>query len=211
MTVRLPSFSKMICTDLRRLSKTVDLVLASGSPRRKKILTKLGIKFTVLYPDIEEKINSALRPDKLAVDLACQKVCSLEHKPNGAYLSCDTIVVYQNQILTKPRDKNDALRILKILSGQMHSVFTGLALYNSDSEQCLKGVEESRVTFNNWNESKLLEYIATGEPMDKAGAYGIQGMGRFLVDMVDGNIDNVIGLPLVTLEKMAKRFLESHV
>ncbi|MEE9441866.1 MAG: Maf family protein [candidate division Zixibacteria bacterium] len=211
MTVRLPSFSKTICPELRQLSKTVDLVLASGSPRRKQILTELGLIFSILPPEIKEKIDSAMIPEELAVDLACQKVLSLDHKSNRAYLSCDTIVVYQNQILTKPKDKNDALRILKILSGQTHSVFTGLALLDGRTENCYNGVEESLVTFNNWDDEKLLEYIATGEPMDKAGAYGIQGMGRFLVDTVKGNIDNVIGLPLVTLEKMAKRFMEPYV
>lgn len=211
MTVQLPSFSKMICPELQRLSETVDLVLASGSPRRKHILNELSLKFDVIIPNIEEEVDPLVKPEKLVVDLACQKVLSLNHNPNRSYLSCDTIVVYENDILTKPIDKNDALRILKVLSGQTHLVFTGLVLLDGQSGKYLKDVEESRVTFNKWNEEKIREYVDTGEPMDKAGAYGIQGMGRFLVDTVEGNIDNVIGLPLVTLEKMAKKFLELYV
>ena len=122
----------------------------------------------------------------------------------------DTIVVLNDEILTKPKNENDALRILKTLSGQTHSVYTGLALYDGKTNQCHTGMEESRVKFNRVSDEKILQYIATGEPLDKAGAYGIQGMGRFLVDTVEGNIDNVVGLPMGELERIAGIFWKTY-
>lgn len=211
MTVRLPSFSTMTCPELDRLARSPGLVLASGSPRRKTILTELGLMFDIQVSDIEENFDGDLPPDQTTIDLARRKALSVSHDGERAYLGCDTIVVYQGQILNKPMDKEDALRILTILSGQTHSVFTGLALFDSRDKRCLTGVDESRVTFNAWDSDRLREYIETGEPMDKAGAYGIQGMGRFLVDTVQGNIDTVIGLPLGVLEKLAQEYWEKYV
>jgi len=210
MTVRLPSFSKMKCPQLNKIAEKTGFVLASGSPRRKTILEELGISFNIQISQLDEKIPPGLSPSEIAVDLARQKVLSVSHDNPKVYLGADTIVVYDSQILTKPKDQTDALHILTTLSGNTHSVFTGLTLFDSKSETCFTGYEESRVTFNKWDEAKLTEYIATGEPMDKAGAYGIQGMGRFLVDSVKGNIDNVIGLPLCVLEKLAERYWEMY-
>ncbi|MEZ5358676.1 MAG: nucleoside triphosphate pyrophosphatase [Candidatus Zixiibacteriota bacterium] len=210
MTVRLPSFSKIKCPQLNKIAESPGFVLASGSPRRKSILTELGLSFTIQVSHIEEIINLDFSPSDLAVDLARQKVLSVTHNGSKVYLGCDTIVVLGREILTKPTDEVDALRILRTLAGNTHSVFTGLALYDSKSKQCLTGYDESRVTFNPWDDDKLREYIATGEPMDKAGAYGIQGMGRFLVDTVEGNIDNVIGLPLGILEHLAGKYRETY-
>ncbi len=210
MTVRLPSFSKMNCLQLSKIAEKTGFVLASGSPRRKTILEEIGISFDIQVSQLDEKIPPGLPPDEIAVDLARQKVLSVAHDSPKVYLGADTIVVYNNRILTKPTDQADALHILTTLSGNTHSVFTGLALYDSQSKTCLNGFEESKVTFNGWDEEKLVEYIATGEPMDKAGAYGIQGMGRFLVDSVQGNIDNVIGLPLGVLEQLADRYWEMY-
>lgn len=210
MTVRLPSFSKIKCPQLNQIAKSPGLVLASGSPRRKSILTELGLAFTIQVSNIEEVINPDLAPADLAVDLARQKVLSVSHNGGKVYLGCDTIVVLDSLVLTKPVDEADALQILRKLAGNTHSVFTGLALFDSRLPTCLTGYDESRVTFNNWGDEKLLEYIGTGEPMDKAGAYGIQGMGRFLVDTVEGNIDNVIGLPLGVLEHLAGKYRETY-
>ncbi|MCP4568064.1 MAG: septum formation protein Maf [FCB group bacterium] len=195
---------------LKRLAEEVGLVLASGSPRRKTILTEALIPFEVIVPSIEEKITPGLSSAEQAMELARQKVLSIDKRNSKVYLSCDTIVVYDDQILMKPIDEADALRLLKILSGGTHSVFTGLALYDSRSEICHSGVEESRVRFNRVSDEELLRYIATGEPLDKAGAYGIQGMGRFLVDTVEGNIDNVVGLPMGELERLAGIYWETY-
>ncbi|MCK5125034.1 MAG: septum formation protein Maf [candidate division Zixibacteria bacterium] len=211
MTVRLPSFSKTQCPNLRKITESPGLVLASGSPRRKTILTEIGLRFDIQISNIEEKHDAYLPSGELATDLARQKAMAVSHDGERVYLGCDTIVVFDGQLLNKPTDEKDALRILITLAGNTHSVFTGMALYDSRSNNYLSGCEESRVTFNSWDTDRLKEYISTGEPMDKAGAYGIQGMGRFLVDTVEGNIDNVIGLPLGILETLARKYWEMYV
>jgi septum formation protein len=196
--------------NLERIATDVGLVLVSGSPRRRTILNDVGVLFEVIIPTIIETINPNLKPAELSLDLARQKVESIQKDGKRAYLGCDTIVVLDDQILTKPVDEADAMRILMKLSGNKHSVFSGLALYDSRNDQYYMEVEESLVKFNQLEEADLVDYIATGEPLDKAGAYGIQGMGRFLVDSVEGNIDNVIGLPMGSLERLAIRFWEGY-
>ncbi len=211
MMVRLPSYSKTNLPQLSRLAETVGLVLVSGSPRRKKILTEAGIPFEVIVPEIEEKIRPGLPPERQAIELARQKVTAVARDNRRAYLACDTIVVLDGEILTKPEDATDALRILKKLSGRQHSVYSGLVLHDSRLNSFHEAFEESRVKFNDLRESDLTAYIATGEPLDKAGAYGIQGMGGFLVDSVRGNIDNVVGLPMGALETLAVCYWEKYV
>jgi len=210
MTVRLPSFSKMKCPHLRRLADQVGLVLASGSPRRRTILKELGLKFEIIVPSIREEFDPALSPAEQAIELARQKAASLKIEDQRCYLSCDTVVFLDGKFLDKPRDRDEAFKILKTLSGRTHSVITGLALRGGNDGRILTGFEESRVSFNELEDRQINEYIATGEPMDKAGAYGIQGMGGFLVDTVDGNIDNVIGLPVGELECLVRLFLENY-
>lgn len=210
MTVRLPSFSTMTLPNLRRLADRIGLVLVSGSPRRREILSQIGIPFEVIIPAIDESVSLDCPPAHLAAELARLKTDAIPKDGRRAYLGGDTIVVYDNHILNKPTDVADAMRMLTFLSGKTHSVFTGLALYDSARNLCHSGVEESRVTFNHLDEQMLARYIATGEPLDKAGAYGIQGMGRFLVDSIEGNIDNVIGLPMGELERIAEQFWIHH-
>ena len=154
---------------LKRLADKVGLVLASGSPRRSEILASAGIPFEISVPAIEETIRPGIAPDILAISLARDKVLSIPADGQRAYIGCDTIVVCDGQILTKPSNENDALRMLLLLSGKTHSVFTALALYDSREKRLFDTVEESRVTFNTLTEKELLAYIATGEPLDKAG------------------------------------------
>lgn len=210
MTVRLPSFSTMTLPNLRRLADRVGLVLVSASPRRRDILGRAGISFEAIIPSADESDSLDLPPARLAVELARRKADSAPKDGRRAYLGGDTIVVYDRHILNKPQDADDAMRMLTFLSGKTHSVFTGLALYDSARGRWHNGVEESRVTFNRLDERLLTRYIASGEPLDKAGAYGIQGMGRFLVDSIEGNIDNVIGLPMGELERIAEQFWIHH-
>ena len=211
MTVRLPSFSKMKLENLRRLADQHKFILASGSPRRKRILTEVGIPFKIIVPRIEEDDYRGLSPQQLAIDLARRKAESIAIDNRGAILGCDTIVALGDKLLNKPADADDARRILRTLSGKTHSVFTGLALYDSTRKKCHCGVEESRVMFHELEVEAIDRYIASGEPLDKAGAYGIQGIGGFLVDSIEGNIDNVIGLPLRELEHLAGKFLSEYV
>lgn len=211
MTVRLPSFSKMKIPHLRQLAHHNGLVLVSGSPRRKLILEKCQLAFQVEIPDIDEKSMSEFPPERMVILLAEQKVKSVKHDNERAYLGSDTIVLFENRILNKPHNDTEAAEMLSQLSGQTHSVLTGLALYDSRYDDCYTSCEESRVTFKAVSHNQISEYIATGEPSDKAGAYGIQGMGRFLVDTVDGSVDNVIGLPVDALERLASIYREKYV
>jgi septum formation protein len=188
---------------LRRLADNPGLVLVSGSPRRKHILTEAGLRFEIIVPAVDEHIRPELPPEMQAMDLAGQKVKSIEPDGHRAYLGCDTLVVLNGEILTKPVDEDDAYRILNKLSGNCHSVFTGLVLFDSQHDRWHQMYEKSRVCFNRFDDEAVRAYIATGEPLDKAGAYGIQGMGGFLVDSVEGNIDNVVGLPMTALERLA--------
>lgn len=210
MMVRLPSFSTMNLPHLRRLGASAGLVLASGSPRRRSILREAGVAFEITVPDCDENIIPDLTPADLAVRLAYHKVLSVPRDGVRAYLGCDTIVVYNDTVLNKPADAADAMRMLRLLSGRWHSVFTGLALCDSRKNLFFKTVEESRVRFNPLSDEQLISYIATGEPLDKAGAYGIQGMGGILVDSVEGNIDNVVGLPIAALERLAEQYWDNY-
>ncbi len=210
MTVRLPSFSKMKLPNLRLLADSAGLVLVSGSPRRRSILAEAGIPFEIVVPEIEEKFDPDLIPLRQTMELARQKVESVAMDGARAYLGCDTIVVLDGEILPKPNDAINAKYILRRLAGNIHSVFTGLALYDSKSRLCHFGYEESRVGFHHLDDETLERYIATGEPLDKAGAYGIQGMGRILVDNIEGRVDNIVGLPMNALERLAGQFIEKY-
>lgn len=196
--------------ELTQILKRRKLILASSSPRRAEILKKQRISFEVICPDNidEEKISSD--PVEHVMQLSRRKAESVSHKvQDGLILGADTIVVLDGEILGKPRDEMDAERILKRLSGETHRVYTGLSLMDKRSGKVLSAYDCTEVKFNKLDQDDIRKYIATGEPMDKAGAYGIQGMGSFLVDRIKGNLDNVIGLPMQkfseVLEKIAER------
>ncbi len=135
--------------------------------------------------------SSRLKAQSVADDVA-----------DGIILGADTIVVLEGEILGKPKSREDALFILKKLSGRMHRVYTGMTLINKSNGKIISDYDLTKVKFNQLDEQKIRNYIATGEPMDKAGAYGIQGMGGFLVDHIEGSLDNVIGLPTEKLREM---------
>lgn len=184
------------------------LILGSRSPRRVELLREIGVTFDQRIPDIEENP----RPDELPYDYAARLAeekaleIALGCKPGMIVLGCDTIVVLGNQVLQKPLDKIDAHRLLSLLSGKQHVVCTALAL--ADHTGLLKsGYELTRVYFHNVTSNLISDYILTGEPMDKAGAYGIQGMGSFLVDRIEGNLDTVVGLPRSLLDRLAGEVL----
>ncbi len=193
-------------TDLRKLTTEHSLLLGSGSPRRKEILEKLGLEFTVVKPSITELRLPNEPPYEYAVRLACEKAVSIPTDVNSSQfvLGCDTIVVLGESVLEKPKDEADALRILTSLAGKEHIVCTALSL-SKNQKVVSSGYCLTTVYFNSVTEKQLLEYIATGEPMDKAGAYGIQGMGAFLVDRIAGYLDNVIGLPTALLSELASK------
>jgi septum formation protein len=183
------------------------LVLASSSPRREEILDTLGIRFEVRSPEVDE----ALRPGETATAAArrlAEEKARAVARAGELVLAADTVVVLGETLLGKPGDTSEAEAMLRRLSGRTHDVCTGLALVRDGRTE--SGVERTAVVFRPLAASEVREYVATGEPLDKAGAYGIQGMGGFLVDSVEGNIDNVVGLPMNTLERLAARYWEEY-
>jgi septum formation protein len=186
------------------------LLLASASPRRKALLEGLGADIIIRPAEVDEGDCGLADPQKMAEHLAEQKALFLGNNRRASFgsrliLAADTVVSYRHHLLGKPADEKDARRMIGILSGQWHQVFTGLCLYDPVNRIKLTGHEATRVKFRRLSLSEITNYAATGEPMDKAGAYGIQGLGSLLVERIDGCYFNVMGLPLVKLNAMIQR------
>ncbi|PHM48881.1 Maf family protein [Xenorhabdus miraniensis] len=183
------------------------IYLASGSPRRRELVELLDFNFEILRPQVEEKWREGESPEQYVTRLAREKsqagvaIAPHDHPVLGA----DTIVVLNNRILEKPRDQQHAAEILNALSGQCHQVITAVAL--SNSQQTLSEKVITDVIFRQLSQPEIQEYIATGEPMDKAGAYGIQGKGGCFVRKINGSYHAVVGLPLVETNELITRFL----
>jgi len=173
------------------------LVLASGSPRRAQLLAMLGLDFEVVPPEIDEGFASYELPSAHAERLAREKVEAVARaRPDALVLGSDTVVVIEGEVLGKPVDEAEALEMLLRLQGREHRVETGVAVRGPDG-RLLSTVEGVRVRFRPFDRETALAYIATGEPLDKAGAYGIQGYGATLVERIDGDFFAVMGLPVV--------------
>jgi septum formation protein len=171
-----------------------ELVLASGSPRRSLLLSSAGYSFRTVVPDVEERALSGENPAEMVLRLAEEKARTVPASEEEAVLAADTIVVLDGVIMGKPEDPQDALAMLQSLSGRSHSVLTGWTIVAGDEERF--GVTESRVTFHNLAEAELTRYIEKTNPMDKAGAYAIQGDNGWLIESVSGSRANVMGLPI---------------
>ncbi len=176
------------------------IILASNSPRRRDLLRQIGIAFTSDPADVDERILPDETPEGYAVRVALDKArVAAARSDNGMVIAADTIVVLNDTILGKPVAEADAVRMLTMLSGRMHRVITGLALMDAASGKTMARTAVTRVWFRDLAPETIESYVATGEPLDKAGAYGIQGRGALLVDRIDGCYFNVVGLPLALL------------
>lgn len=181
----------------------MQLVLASASPRRRELLLQVGLgqaefSFEALAADIDESHRAGESAAEFVVRLAIEKAnagLALWGQSGAVVLGSDTIVVLEGAILGKPKDEADARQMLSALSGKRHSVMTAVAV--TDGQRTLSRLVETKVQFCGLTEQAILAYIATGEPMDKAGAYGIQGLGGCFVEAIDGSYSAVVGLPLV--------------
>lgn len=173
----------------------MELILASASPRRKEILTALGLTFTVEPSRYEEDNARKLPPEELVRLQALGKARDVYERRGGAMpvLGADTVVVLGDMVLGKPKDVADAARMLRRLSGRTHRVLTGTALLFAGKEK--SRVDATEISFREISEEEIAAYIATGEPMDKAGAYAIQGGARKFVTAIAGSFSNVVGLP----------------
>lgn len=185
----------------------IPIILASASPRRTELLKQAGFTFTVIPSSIEEQRTETL-PDKLAEDLAFQKAEDVYQSVKQDYtgkdfmvIGADTIVYYDGEVLGKPADEQEAFDMLKMLSDRTHQVYTGLAiiLRKADEKQIYLMHERTDVTFYPISDHELKDYIATGDPLDKAGAYGIQGPFAVHVKKINGDYNNVVGLPIARL------------
>src|SRR5689334_709379 len=177
----------------------VPVVLASQSPRRRELLTLIGIRHEVRPANIDERYVAGELPREHAERLARGKAAAIS-APGAVTIGSDTIVVVDGDVLGKPRDENDAARMLRRLSGRSHVVITAVAA--GWNERMVSDVEEVGVTFRELSEADIAAYIDTREPMDKAGAYGIQGYGATIVERVDGDYFAVMGLPLNRLARL---------
>ena len=184
------------------------LILASRSPRRADILTREKVEFVVIIPPDVEGGEASSDPVEHVLSLSRAKAENVAGQvENAIVLGADTIVVLDGEILGKPRDKENAFSTLKKLSGRMHRVYTGVTLVNKYNGEAASDYDVTEVKFNPLDDQKIRDYIATEEPMDKAGAYGIQGMGGFLVESIGGSLDNVIGLPTGKLKEMLTKII----
>lgn len=189
---------------MARPSSTVPVVLASQSPRRRELLTLIGIRHEVRPADIDETYLPGEEPAAHCERLARGKAQAIAGLVPGALtIGSDTIVVVDGLVLGKPRDRDDARRMLRMLSGRSHTVFTAVAVDYAD--RLVSGVEEVLVTFRALSDEDIDAYVATGEPMDKAGSYGIQGYGATIVERIDGDYFAVMGLALGRLVGLMRR------
>jgi len=189
----------------------VTLVLASASPRRQELLRNAGIAFTVQPADIDESPRDGELPVECAQRLAREKALAISRsRPQDCVLGADTIVVIDEKILGKPCDAADAARMLRLLSGRTHEVITGVCLVRTvaGSRRPVTASETTLVTMCEISDEDIREYIATGEPMDKAGAYAIQGMASRWIPRIEGDYSNVVGLPVALVYRMLQEWRE---
>jgi len=189
------------------LEQDREIVLASASPRRRELLEKIGLKITVDPSDFQENMRSDLKPDSLAkfISLGKASIAAQKH-PDAIIIAADTFGVLRGKIIGKPASVNEARSILMSLSGKSHRVITGLTIIDQANHKSVTRVVETRVFIKKLSLLEIENYIKTGEPMDKAGAYAIQGLGALIVDKIIGDYYNVVGLPLKALADSLKEF-----
>ena len=187
----------------------MEIILASGSPRRKELMELLGLPFTVRVSDADETTDPELPPYFIVEQLSLLKASSVaaEVKAEGTeaiVIGSDTVEVFEDRILGKPADEADAKKMLTALSGKWHSVLTGVTVMNTKNAKSETFYVETKVHFIELTQQMIDAYIKTKEPLDKAGSYGIQGKGGLFVDQIDGDYFNVVGLPMCKLSCVLK-------
>lgn len=185
----------------------MSIILASNSPRRRELLAQIGIRdFQILSPDVDEAVEPGLSPARMVEALSLRKARAAAGRAGAEDLiiAADTVVALDGRVLGKPRDQEEAFAMLSALSGREHRVYTGVTVLGGG--QAATEHEETAVAFRALSPEEIRDYIATGEPMDKAGAYGIQGVGALLVQGIRGDYCNVVGLPLFRLGRMLSGF-----
>ena len=184
----------------------MEIILASQSPRRKELLTRIGLTFRVSAPDVDESVEPGLSPADTVEELSLRKARAAAKTlgPDDLIIAADTVVALDGAILGKPRDGDDAFAMLSALSGREHRVYTGVTVLQG--ARAVTQHEVTAVTFRELSPDEIRGYIDIGEPMDKAGAYGIQGVGALLVSGIRGDYSNVMGLPVFRLGRILSGF-----
>lgn len=183
------------------------IILASSSPRRREILSLLGLKFRVVASRYEEDMSLPLSPVKLPQFLAEGKAKEVAKRyPEAIVIGADTIVVFRNEILGKPKNQAEARRMLKLMSGQTVRVITGFAVVDWGKEQILTGASTGKVYFRAYGDQEINDYIKTGEPMGRAGAFAVQAKGAALIKKTSGDFLGIVGLPPFRLLAALKKF-----
>ena len=185
----------------------MNIILASASPRRRELLERIGItRFTVAAPNVDESVEPGLSPADIVETLSLRKARAAAKifGPDDLIIAADTVVALDGAVLGKPRDEDDAFAMLSALSGRENRVYTGVTVIQGD--KAVTQHEATAVTFRTLAPDEIRGYIATGEPMDKAGAYGIQGVGALLVSGIRGDYSNVMGLPMFRLGQILRDF-----
>jgi septum formation protein len=188
------------------------IILASSSPRRADLLKTIGVSFELVPSSINERPHQDEAPTDYIIRLARAKVIDAARKrDSGLVIGADTIVVLDGRILGKPRDEDEAVRMLKLLSGRWHAVMTGVALYDAATRREVADYDKTLVRFAQLSDKEIDWYVNTGEPMDKAGSYAIQERGAMFVEEIAGNYHNVVGLPVTLLYRLSKRMGYSFI
>lgn len=189
------------------------IILASSSPRREELLRKYNLDIQIFGAQIEEKLSTGENPEQVAMALALEKALWVGNHfaDKEIIIGADTIVVLDNRILGKPKDEEDAFRILKLLSNREHRVITGISIIQAGTNVKIVDYETTLVKLRYLHDDKIKRYISTGEPADKAGAYAIQGYGMSLVEKINGCYSNVVGLPLGKLDYLLDKFFDIQI
>ena len=181
------------------------IVLASGSPRRQELLQRMGVSdFTIRVPQVEEYFPAGLTPQETVCYISREKSQAVDAAEDEIVITADTMVFLDDRKLGKPADEREALEMLTALQGRRHTVCTGVTVRQDD--RVLTRAQSTQVWFREATTEELKNYIRSGEPMDKAGAYGVQGLGALLVERIDGDFFNVMGLPVLLLSRMLAEF-----
>lgn len=193
-----------------QLPSGVSVVLASASPRRRELLEQIGLPFTVVPSLAEETIPAGLTPSMAVQALSLLKAGDVARtQPHEALIiGADTVVVLDGEILTKPKNEDEAFAMLRRLSGRKHQVLTGITVFRRKDGKSVSVTEETNVYFKQLSDAEIEAYVKTKEPLDKAGAYGIQGLGGLFIEKIEGDYYNVVGLPLFRLGKLLQEEFE---
>jgi septum formation protein len=184
-----------------------EFILASASPRREQLLRQLGLNFTVDPSGSPEEAGPGLEPHDLARSLSLEKArTAATRHPGAVIIAADTFGVFEDHVLGKPHDAKEAREMLALLCGRWHSVITGFTVLDTESSKCVTESVETLVYLKNLSAAEIGAYVRTGEPLDKAGAYAIQGLGAAIVERIEGDFYNVVGLPLFALCRVLEGF-----